>query len=167
MDNFLYILLILVAVSVVIYQLLAKSAKKGEVKAESGSILRLRLQALERLILFLERSRPESLLLRFANKETTATELQLLLLSTIREEFEHNFSQQLYVSEGVWRSVVYCKDDLLRNINLASEGLKEGTSAALAQNLLTRYTKENPTAIDCTLSMVRKEAKMLLESSLR
>lgn len=163
MDNFLYILLILLAVSFIIYLFWGKSDRKQEDKAENSQFFQLRLQALERFILFLERSRPESLLLRFTNKTTTATELQLLLLSSVREEFEHNFSQQLYVSEGIWKAVTYCKDDLLRSINLASEGLTENTSTALAKNLLTNYTEKNPYTIDTTLAMVRKEAKVLLE----
>lgn len=81
--------------------------------------LPLKLQAYERLILFLERISPNSLLVRVQQGSVSAQMLHLELLVTIRSEFEHNLSQQLYVSDDAWSSVCTAKDEVLEIVNEA------------------------------------------------
>jgi hypothetical protein len=76
-----------------------------------------RLQAYERLSLFLERITPNSLLVRVPAKNLTAYEYQALLLKSIRDEFEHNLSQQIYISEEAWHMVVTAKSATVSIIN--------------------------------------------------
>ena len=66
--------------------------------------LPLRLQAIERLVLFLERISPDSILTRVHRGGITAGQLHSDLLATIRAEFEHNLSQQIYVSDGFYKT---------------------------------------------------------------
>src|ERR1035437_4381837 len=64
--------------------------------------LRLRLQAYERLVMFIERIDPRMIITRLYDPSMTVQDLQHTIVSTIRAEFEHNLSQQIYVSKNVW-----------------------------------------------------------------
>ncbi len=77
----------------------------------------MRLQAFERLSLFLERITPSSLLVRIQSKDLNVQEYRILLLKAIREEFEYNLSQQIYVSEEAWRMVVTAKSATVSIVN--------------------------------------------------
>ncbi len=73
--------------------------RRQEVTLQSTRIVTpIKLQAYERIILFLERISMESLLVRVSSPEITASQLQTSLLATVRSEFEHNLSQQIYMS---------------------------------------------------------------------
>ena len=99
------------------YQLKLIEAKQTSYK----DILPLRLQSYERLVLFLERISPSSLLMRTNKPNMTSLQLQAELLSTIRSEFEHNLSQQIYMSNQAWEQVKIAKEDVIRIINIAAE----------------------------------------------
>ena len=77
----------------------------------------IRLQAYERIVLFLERISIESLLLRVSNPDMTVGELQTALLSAIRNEFEHNLSQQIYMSPQAWEVVKNARSNTIKIIN--------------------------------------------------
>lgn len=89
--------------------------------------LPLRLQAYERFVLFLERIHPSNLLMRLSNPELTSVQLQSLLVKTIREEFEYNLSQQLYVSGQAWEMIKNAKEEMVALVNKAS--MKAGDQA--------------------------------------
>ena len=65
----------------------------------------IRLQAYERMAMFLERIDPNQLLFRVSNPELTAYQMQTILLATIRSEYEHNLSQQVYISPEAWEGI--------------------------------------------------------------
>ena len=74
-----------------------------EMRRETAKSLNpIKLTAYERLALFLERIRPDSLIMRVQTGNMTSGDLHLMLLTTIREEFEHNVTQQIYVGKEVW-----------------------------------------------------------------
>lgn len=81
----------------------------------------IRLQAYERIVLFLERISPESLLVRINQPGMSSKELQTALLSSIRSEWEHNLSQQLYISAQAWALVNNAKDNVTKLINTCSD----------------------------------------------
>jgi hypothetical protein len=83
-------------------------------------ILPLRLQAYERMCLFLERITPNNLLLRTSNSDCSAAELHQALLSEIREEFGHNLSQQVYMSDEAWYQVKGSMEEVVVIINNAA-----------------------------------------------
>lgn len=84
-------------------------------------VLPLRLQAYERLVLFLERISPQSLLMRTNKPNMTSLQLQSELLTAIRTEFEHNLSQQIYMSNVAWEQVKIAKEEVTKIVNTASE----------------------------------------------
>jgi hypothetical protein len=88
--------------------------------ANSKIITPIRLQAYERLTLFLERISPESLIIRERRDGMTNRQLQARLLQAIREEFEHNLSQQVYVSPKCWETVLFAKENMVKLINVKS-----------------------------------------------
>jgi len=89
----------------------------------SRIITPIKLQAYERIVLFLERISLESLLVRVSTPGATAAQLHSSLLSSIRSEFEHNLSQQIYMSPQAWESYQDNKLDLRKN---AAAGLRHG-----------------------------------------
>jgi len=89
----------------------------------------LRLQAYERIILFIERINPSSLLLRIHVTDMSAYEMQHMILSEIKNEFQHNIAQQLYISNQSWSIVKKIKDDTISLINTAYNSLPESASA--------------------------------------
>jgi len=84
----------------------------------------LRLQAYERIILFLERISPESLIIRVNKPGFTSKELHTELINTIRVEWEHNLSQQLYISHKSWEVVKNARANVIQLINIATDKAK-------------------------------------------
>lgn len=104
--------------------------------ADRQQVLPLRLQAYERLALFLERISPGSLVLRVHKSNMTSGMLHQQLLATVREELDHNVTQQIYVSPALWQKVRMAKEETIRLINIAYEqtgGSASGT--ALSQKI--------------------------------
>src|ERR1051325_6562495 len=91
--------------------------------------LPLRLQAYERLSVFLERISPVNLIPRTVQPGMTAQMLKQALIQSIRMEYEHNISQQIYVSTNVWRTVSIVKDELIKDINLLTVSMPADTPA--------------------------------------
>ncbi len=125
----------------------------------------LRLKAYERLVLYLERISPNSILPRCLKVEMDAVQLQKVLIRTIREEFEHNLSQQVYLSSKAWNASVSAKENMTKMVNMIAakvqaEG-KEKTGAEFAKVMLEAVMdmKENPTST--AIEIVKLEAKEL------
>lgn len=129
-----------------------------EQKSDAGAITTLRLQACERLILFLERIRPNSLILRVHTSDMTAPQLQAALIRTVREEFEYNLSQQLYLSKNVWEQIRNAKEETIRQINSAVSNLKENGSARdLAAAILQISLSQERTPVNQAIEAIKQE----------
>ena len=122
----------------------------------------IRLQAYERLALLLERIKPESLLLRNSGNNLTAVQYRTILLTSIRSEFEHNLSQQVYVSGALWDATKKAKEEMAKIINLAAG--KVGVDASgqdLATAILEIYVGITPCPHNAALELLRCEIKEL------
>ncbi|MCB0835986.1 MAG: hypothetical protein KDE26_14760 [Bacteroidetes bacterium] len=111
--------------------------------------LPLKLAAYERAILFLERINPESLLMRIGTQNKNAAQLREELVSEIKNEYEHNLVQQLYISHTGWQAVNYAKDEMINIINLSFQEVgKEVKGLELGKIILTKCSglKELPTS---------------------
>lgn len=103
----------------------------------SETILPIRLQAYERVILLLERLTPSNLMIRVSPSGLSATEFQVLLLQEIRAEFTHNLSQQLYMSEAAWQQVKKAKEDVVTMVNQNYQSLPDKSKGTeLAKRVL-------------------------------
>ncbi|MCE2816488.1 MAG: hypothetical protein LW601_04850 [Cryomorphaceae bacterium] len=112
--------------------------RRAELRAQNQrQALPLRLQAYERLALFLERISPNSLVVRVKSGSLSNAEYLLLLQKSIRDEYEHNLSQQIYVSDEVWDYVTTAKSATVSLLNTVSAQLDpEASGAELSKALL-------------------------------
>jgi hypothetical protein len=114
------------------------------------TVVPIKLQAYERIVLFLERISMESLLVRVSSPDMTAAQLHSALLSTIRNEFEHNLSQQIYMSPQAWEVVKNARSNTIKTINGEAEKLPAGsTGMDLSRKLLERVMdlEKEPTRV--------------------
>jgi hypothetical protein len=94
----------------------------------------------------------------------TAGQLQLEIMRNIREEFEHNISLQMYVSERVWRAVGDAKENALQLVKVASTKVQpESTAMELSQEIFILQEKVGTQAIDVALKALNLEIKAQLQ----
>lgn len=124
--------------------------------------LPLRLQAYERLTLFLERIAPGALVFRVHRTGMGAHALHSELLATVREEFEHNVTQQIYVSDRAWQQVRMAKEETLRIINMAAEGLPDGAGGSvLSQRVFETAAKLSHLPTQQAIAALKEEVRKL------
>ena len=124
----------------------------------SGHVTPIRLQAYERLALMLERISPQSLLMRVSPHEINASEYHQQLLSHIRQEFEHNLSQQIYVSAILWETIRGARENLIGIINKSAEEVNIKTPAlALSKKIIENYIEEENQPIVIAMNELKKE----------
>ncbi len=140
-----------------------RNKRVWEYKTQHQKItLPLRLQAYERMILFLERMSPNSLIVRLQTQQMTARQLQVEMLSLIRAEFEHNLAQQLYISSQAWDVVVSAKENVIQLINIAAEEVDANAPyMELSQKIMAKWMLLNPTPIRTAIDFLKKEAQQL------
>lgn len=122
--------------------------------------LPLRLQAYERLVLFLERISPNQLVLRMSPVGKDKQDYENLLVQSIIQEFEHNLTQQIYVSDECWNVIRASKNStisLIRKINM-SEHI---TSAQKLREELLNYLLEKEAPSETGLAYVNSEVRKL------
>jgi hypothetical protein len=132
--------------------------------AESKRItLPLRLQAYERIVMFLERIQPASIVMRVQKPEMNAQELQLTLIRTIREEFDYNLSQQVYMSSTAWEMIKNAREESISIINRASGQLgPEQPASALVRAIFDLSLENENLATAAALHYVKDEARLLM-----
>lgn len=131
-------------------------------KDNRASLFPLRLQAHERLIIFVERINPPNLFLRLHQQGIGIKELQNLILNEVRAEYQHNITQQLYVSAESWQVVRKLKDDTIAMVNNVVQGLPEtATGAELSKKILQHMSgiAENP--YELTIELIKKDIHQL------
>ena len=122
----------------------------------------IRLQSYERIALFLERMKPESLLLRNPAGVLSANQYRSVLLSAIRSELEHNLSQQVYVSGALWEATKKAKEETVKIINIAAGKVGiEATATDLATKILEINVELKTNPSDDALNLLRHEIKEL------
>ncbi len=124
------------------------------------TILPIRLQAYERLALLLERISPESLIMRTNQPGMTAKQLHTELLSSIRAEFEHNLSQQVYISNEAWEMIRTARGNVINMINTAADQLKDdATAIILSQKIFEQVVQLKSPPVQEALELLKKEIK--------
>lgn len=140
--------------------------QKLQTDVEKSELLRaimpLRLQALERFVLFLERIHPSNLVMRLNNPDLSSVQLQSLLVRTIREEFEYNLSQQLYISTQTWELIRNSKEEMISLVNQASARAGEQAMASDLVKIIFDLTMEKGRLpSETALEEVKQELKKL------
>ncbi len=128
---------------------------------EKRTVLPNRLQAHERMILFLERISPESLIMRLQRPHLTVQDLHATLLKTIRQEWDHNVSQQLYLNDKTWLSIKSARENIVKLINTEAGKLKPTDPAMkLSQSILEECSGEKPLIADA-LKLIKGDVRDL------
>ena len=135
-----------------------------EIKQDvSKTTLPLKLQAYERLSLFCERIAIPSLILRLNTPDTTIQNLRHAMLVSIQKEFEHNITQQLYVSESLWRIIKIASDQTADTINLLSTRLDINDPTEMFVESYYKFSEElKMDPLLTALSAIKQEAAILL-----
>jgi hypothetical protein len=135
------------------------SLRSLEVRGKSmDTVLPIRLQAYERMTLFLERISPQNLLVRLTVSGMPAREFHQMLLNEIRNEFNHNVSQQVYMSQEIWDMIRNAKEDLIININeAAAEISPDATSIDLSKKIFEKTMSRPVDPIAHALVELKKE----------
>lgn len=125
--------------------------------------LPLRLQAHERILIFLERIHPFSLLQRVYQPNMLVPELQLELIKTIRSEYEYNLSQQMYLSEDTWKMVSTAKEETIKLINLIGAQLpQDADGQELSKAIFNYYIHSNKEVpVQIAINFVKDDVKHL------
>jgi hypothetical protein len=119
-----------------------------------------RLQAYERMALFLERISPAKLLIRVVPVSSDKDSYESLIIQNIEQEFEHNLSQQIYVSEKCWNIINTAKNATIQLIRKASLLEKTDTANKLREVVLTEMM-ERRSPSDAALSFLKEEVGQL------
>jgi hypothetical protein len=125
-------------------------------------LLPLRLQAHERVTVFIDRINPANLFIRLYEPGLSVREFQAIILNDIRSEFQHNVTQQLYVSTATWAVVKKLKDDTVAMINNAVNSLPEGLPAMdLSKKVLQHMGGLENNPYDLTLDLIKDDIHQL------
>jgi hypothetical protein len=106
--------------------------------------LPLRLQAYERMVLFLERINPAKLLIRIAPFSDDKNAYENFLIQQIEQEFEHNLTQQIYLTEDCWTVITTAKNSIIQNIRKSTMSEKVDTSHKLREVILSDLLDKQP-----------------------
>lgn len=128
-------------------------------KESQKSALPLRLQAYERMALFLERISIPSLVVRIAPKSADKAEYENLLIKHIENEFEHNLSQQIYMSDECWNIIKAAKNATIQSIRKA--GMSESESANKLREDILNETMDKQSPSVTALAYIKKEIGQL------
>lgn len=124
----------------------------------SRTVTPIKLQAYERIILFLERISLESLLIRVSTPEFSATQLHSAMLNAIRSEFEHNLSQQIYMSQQAWEVVRNARSNMIKMINSEAEKIpRDSSGMTLSKKLLEKIMEMEQEPTRAAIDFVKAE----------
>lgn len=137
----------------------SQKQREFEFRVKNGKkVTPVRLQAYERLALLLERISPQSMLMRVSPHEISASEYHQQLLSSIRQEFEHNLSQQIYVSPILWETIRGARENLIGIINKSAEEIgNEASALALSKKIIENYIDEENQPVTIAMNELKKE----------
>jgi hypothetical protein len=125
----------------------------------------LQVEAYQRMVLFLERIAPNNMIMRLNNPGLPARAFQEKLLSNVRQEYEHNLAQQIFISPQAWEMVKNSKEDVLKIINMAATKMED---TALANDLsksvfeITAQLKDQPT--DAAIQKLKAELNKIVHA---
>jgi len=155
-------LLVFLAAYYVLKTYLDSQLRREEIKLQRErreATLPLKLQAYERLSMFCERITLPNLLLRVRQEEMTAGALRLGMLLDLQQEYEHNITQQVYVSTQLWEIIKIARDESIDLISIAAQEVsKDAKGQELAQQIFKLLNEREALVVEKALLAIKKEA---------
>lgn len=160
-------IVVLIATVIIVNKFLINETerKRLAIFAENAdSSMKLRLQAYERLTIFVERMNAKSLISRYYQSNVSAQDVQLAMVQSVRAEFEHNLSQQIYVSHELWQTIRAVMEQEITMLNRIGASCEMGANASEFVKKLSEYIANTESTIptDIALETINKEAKYIL-----
>lgn len=128
-------------------------------KATQSTVTPIKIQAYERIVIFLERIHPNTLVVRINKHGMTAHVLHQELIKAVKSEYEHNLSQQIYMSFNAWELVKNAKEEVIKLINISATKVAHDTNsndlAMMLLNITANLDKRFPSEI--ALEYIKKE----------
>jgi hypothetical protein len=124
------------------------------------AITPVRMQAYERVVVYLERISPSNLIMRIHKSGMSSRLLHTEMIKSIRSEYDHNIAQQIYMSNASWELVKSAKEEMIKLINTSAHKVNENADGVeLCKVLLdvTMNVEKLPTQI--ALEYVKKEIR--------
>lgn len=122
----------------------------------------LRLQAYERLVLLMERVHPAHLAMRLNGSKATAGELHLDLIGSIKQEYDHNLTQQIYVSRGLWEAIKKAKEESIKMVNVAASQVSpQSPSIDLVRKILEVVMEFEHIPAQAAIDAIKRESRTL------
>jgi len=121
----------------------------------------IKLQALERMTLFLERLKPSNLVMKF-DKGLQPHEFVFLTEKNITEEFEYNASQQLYISKSSWQDIITSKNNVIQSLHKTYEELNENSKLEDFKTVFLMGYLNSDDYIADTIENLRKELNKII-----
>lgn len=122
--------------------------------------LPIRLQAYERITLYLERISLTNLLIRVTPVSNDKHDYENLIIAQIEQEFEHNLTQQIYMSDECWTIVTTAKNATIQMIRKANMSDRVDSADKLREVILNDlFDKQSPSS--AALSYIKREVSEL------
>lgn len=123
------------SLSAVTVHLTADKQKANHSSKSCDQVVTLKIQALERLLLFVERIQFVVMVKRVFQPDFSLNDFYVAIVQNVQDEFEHNMAQRLYVSENVWRMVVAAKDEVFKKTEDAFSQNNDASVIKIAESL--------------------------------
>ena len=157
--------MVLAAVAIVLREGRQKAEIKQRYAVFQGAlnqIMPLRVQAHERLLVFLERIKYESLLMRIEGRGKSAKAYQIELIQEIRAEFEHNIAQQLYIDRETWEAIVRSKEHTISFIHQTAQAMpNEANGSDLGKMLLREMVRTEVVPTFEAIAQLRRDIQKM------
>ncbi|NML40956.1 hypothetical protein HHL17_27420 [Chitinophaga sp. G-6-1-13] len=138
-------------------------APEAQPQAVNPAVLPLQLQAYERMALYVDRITPQSLIGRIYQPGLTAVDMQISMVQSIKAEYEHNITQQIYVSSMAWEAVKTLKEQTISVINqIAMQLPQDAPALELNRQLLEVFMQAGESPAELTAQIINAEAKRLM-----
>lgn len=153
--------LVIVAVYIILKKIFENEHNKRvfEIRLQNTKVsLPIRLQAYERLTIFLERVTMNTLINRVKKPGMNAAEMHISMLADIRAEFEHNVSQQIYIQPETWNVIRNAKEEMIKIINLSYGSVgSEATATELSKTIFEILMKVELQPTQYALTVLKRE----------
>jgi hypothetical protein len=157
--------MVFIIVFLMLKQFFEYQLKKNSVdirRLNQQTITPLRLQAYERIVLLLERINPGTMAMRLNQQNLSKKELHQLLIANIRNEYEHNVTQQIYMTRTAWEAVKKAKEESIKIINVAATTVPDNHHAyELASAILELSLKLEKTPTQEAIDLLKQEIRSL------
>ncbi|PHQ56453.1 MAG: hypothetical protein COC16_03315 [Lutibacter sp.] len=138
-----------------------KKLKLSLLKENQKDLLPIKLQAYERMTLFIERMNPSKILLRVPSINNDKNAYVQSLISTIEQEFEHNLTQQIYISEKCWSVIIASKNATIQLIKKTADESTSTNAQELREIILKKMVNSTPPS-STALSFLKNEVSNFL-----